>query len=349
MAVESSRSWFCVWNNPQNHLGDLEPNELVLAAIELWIKDKPQRTCAINYEIGDSGTPHMHMVLEDPAKARFSALQKLYPGIHIAPTKGNKEQAEDYINKRGRFEEKAHTVIIKPIYHGTIKAHQGVSNDMDVIAQLIENGKTPNEIFDIDIKYRKYDKIVKDSFFRKRTKDTGFKRKINVQWHFGSTGTGKTYNFEKLQEQYGIDSIYFIREYHNGNFDNYCAEPILFLDEFRGQIPFGEFLGMLDTYIGQVHARYSNVATLWDTVYITSPSSPDELYAETLKNKVDSFLQLKRRISTIHYHYIEDDKYCEYVLPGTEFNTGQAMREHVKANHWMQLSVDDLEDIKDLV
>ena len=65
---EASRSWFCVLNNPAKNFGeDNTPEEMVDTAIELWIKDKPQRTCAINYEIGDSGTPHMHMVLEDPA------------------------------------------------------------------------------------------------------------------------------------------------------------------------------------------------------------------------------------------------------------------------------------------
>lgn len=343
MATESSRSWFCVWNNPQNYFTEeMDPNDLVNAAIEIWIKDKPQRTCAINYEIGDSGTPHMHMVLEDPAKSRFSALQKLFPGIHIAPTKGNKEQAEDYINKRGRFEEKAHTVVVPAVYHGSIKAHQGVSNDLDVITALIEQGKTPNEIFDINIKFRKYDKIVKDSFFRKKSKEIGYKRNVIVQWHFGATGTGKTYNFEKLQSEFGIENIYFVREYHNGNFDNYCAEPILFLDEFRGQIPFGEFLGMLDTYVSQVHARYSNVNSLWDTVYITSPNSPDELYSEAMKNKLDSFLQLKRRISTIHYHYKRDNEYMELVVSGEQFVSGQAMRDEAAANKWMQLTVDEL-------
>ena len=337
MATESSRSWFCVWNNPQNHLPEgLEPHDMVNLAVEMWIADKPQRTCAINYEIGDSGTPHMHMVLEDPAKSRFSALQKLYPGIHIAPTKGTKEQAEDYINKRGRFEEKNHTVIVKPVYHGQIKAHQGISNDLDIISDLIERGRTPNEIFDIDLKFRKYDKIVKDAFYRKRSKDTGYRRTLDVQWHFGGTGTGKTYNFEKLIAEHGRDSVYFVGDYHNGNFDAYCAEPILFLDEFRGQIPFGEFLGLLDVYVSQVHARYSNVLSLWDTVYITSPLAPDEVYSETIKNRKDSFDQLRRRLTSVHYHYKEDGEYLEYVLPGTEFKSALQMREHPTSDVWMQ-------------
>ena len=54
---ESSRSWFCVLNNPQSVFPDLEkPEDMVQAAIDKWCFNKPHRTCAINYEIGDTGT-----------------------------------------------------------------------------------------------------------------------------------------------------------------------------------------------------------------------------------------------------------------------------------------------------
>lgn len=80
ISKEASRSWFCVFNNPAKLFGeDMQPSEMVDKAIELWCMNKPQRTCAVNYEIGDNQTPHMHMVLEDPSKSRFSAVQKLFP------------------------------------------------------------------------------------------------------------------------------------------------------------------------------------------------------------------------------------------------------------------------------
>lgn len=67
----ASRSWFCIWNNPQNRAGmeHLSPEEIVEKAIAMWTDGKPARSCAINYELADSEkkTPHLHMVLEDPA------------------------------------------------------------------------------------------------------------------------------------------------------------------------------------------------------------------------------------------------------------------------------------------
>jgi hypothetical protein len=165
--TESARSWFCVLNNPQQMFGDISPQEMVNNAIELWCKDKPQRSCAVNYEIGDTGNHHMHMVLEDPAKVRFSALQKLFKGMHIQPTRGNKEQANDYIQKKGSYEEKAHTVVVPAVYRGTIKANQGARKDLDIIQELLEQGMTPNEIMDMDINYRKHEALIWKQFFRK--------------------------------------------------------------------------------------------------------------------------------------------------------------------------------------
>ena len=169
--TDSARSWFCVLNNPQNLFESLTPAEMVERAIELWCNEKPQRTCAVNYEIADTGTPHMHMVLEDPAKVRFSAIQKLFKGIHIEPTRGTKEQAEDYINKRGRFEEKNHTVVIPAVYRGIIKANQGARNDLDIIQELLEQGETPNEIMDISIHYRKHEALIRKQFYRIQSRD----------------------------------------------------------------------------------------------------------------------------------------------------------------------------------
>ncbi len=189
---ESSRSWFAVLNihslydkedtgksekqiEISNKLRrifqELTPEEIVDKAIELWTLNKPYRTCAVNYEKGDRGNEHLHMVLEDPSKSRFSALQKMYPGIHLERTKGSKEQAEDYILKRGRFCEKDHTVIVPARFKGQIKANQGKRNDLAVIEELIEAGKAPSEIMSISIEYRKYEKIIKGAFFAYHLKE----------------------------------------------------------------------------------------------------------------------------------------------------------------------------------
>ena len=318
---ESARSWFCVLNNPQNLFENLTPVEMVEHAIELWCNNKPQRTCAVNYEIGDNGTPHMHMVLEDPSKVRFSALQKLFKGIHIEPTRGTKEQAEDYINKRGRFEEKNHTVVVPAIYHGTIKANQGARNDLDVIQELLEQGKTPNEIMDISIHYRKYETLIRKQFNRMRSKDMNL-RTVTTYWHVGESGCGKSHSLLTLKEQYGAENIYFLTDYENGGFDNYCAEKVLFMDEFKGNMRFQILLNYLDVYPIQIHCRYANSNAFWTEVHITSVFPPEEAYnfmvEESQRNK-DKIQQLLRRIHAIVYHYKQNGEYKTFELPMEQY------------------------------
>lgn len=319
------RSWFCVLNNPEKleDFTDLSPEQCVDKAIEMWCAGKPKRTCAVNYEIGDSGTPHMHMVLEDPAKARFTALQKLFSGIHIEPTRGNKEQASDYINKVGKFEEKNHTILVPAKFRGEIKAQQGVRSDLQAIQEMIDQGMTPNEIMDLNIENRKYESIIRKAFFAKRSKEVPPKRDVNVIWHTGESGSGKSYTYVQLCEEYGEDQVYLMTDYDVGGLDLYCAEPYIVLDEFKGSLKFQIFLNYLEGYKIQIHCRYANARALWNEVHVTSIYPPDEVYnfmVEPEKRDRDKITQLMRRINTIVYHYKDDDgSYKQISIPASEY------------------------------
>lgn len=328
-STEKSYSWFCVLNTPSRVFGDIEPTEMVNKAIEMWIEDKPLRTCAVNYEISDSGTPHMHMVLEDPSQSRFSTIQKLFPTIHIEATKGKKADAEAYIRKEGKFQEKHHTVVVPAVFHGKIKANQGRRNDLEVLGKLIEKGLTPNELFDMSISNRKYETLIKKHYYRKREKETPRIRDVKVIWHVGDSGTGKSYSYVNLCEKHGNDNVYLLTDYGNGGFDNYCAEPILFMDEFKGSIPYQVLLNYLDKYPIQIHCRYANSYALWNTVHVSSIYPPEEVYRIMVDEKLqkkDTVTQLLRRIDTIVYHYIENNEYKSFELPMSEYVSYEALK-----------------------
>lgn len=346
-STDSARSWFCVLNNPNKVFGEISPQEMVEEAIRIWCNDKPQRTCAVNYEIGDNGTPHMHMVLEDPAKARFSAIQKLFPSIHIEPTRGTKEQAEDYINKRGIFEEKNHTVIVPATYQGEIKANKGSRKDLEVINDLIENGLTPREIYNISFAFRRFEPMIKKAFFEKRYSETPLMIEKKVVWHVGESGAGKSYSYIKLCEEYGEENIFRLTDYANGGFDTYEAERILFMDEFKSNLSFTSLLTILDKYKAQIHCRYANTYALWNEVHITSVFPPDEVYKKMVdecNRKTDTLQQLLRRISTIEYHYIENSEYKSYSIPASEYTTYEDLKQkaHADSNGFVKASQMDL-------
>ena len=314
-----SKSWFCVLNNPEEHGFSGSPQEIVDDIISLWIKDNPQRTCAVTYCISSDGLKHCHAVFEDTKALRFSAIKKVYPSMHIEPTKGNKDEAEDYINKRGKYQEKGEIIVFSNRY-GEIKVFQGQRRDFDIIEDLLSQGKTPNEIMDISFSFRRYEKYIRDAYYRARFKSTPIKRDVNVYWHVGSSGTGKSYTLTSLSDKYGEESIYLVNDYEHG-FDKYNGEPILFMDEFRGQMRHSLLLSLLDGYRCQVPCRYTNAVALWNEVHITSVLPPEDVYSKmvTEYNSLDTFDQLKRRIDIVVYHYFENGHFCTFELPMSEY------------------------------
>lgn len=344
---EMTRSWFCVFNNPDNVFSGT-PEEIAQSALDLWIDGHTDtRTGAVTYCISAEGLHHLHMVLESHSKIRFSALKKIYPSAHLEPTKGTKEQAEDYIQKKGKFKEKGEQVLYVARF-GEIKGSQGQRKDIEILQDLIDEGKTPNEIFDIDIRFRRYDKMISDAFFRKRYKETPIHRDLNVFWHIGVSGSGKTYTYVKLCEKYGEDNVYLITDYSNP-FDKYNGEPIIFLDEFKGQLKFTTLLNtFLSPYRVQIPCRYSNRFSLWREVHIATVFTPEMCYHNmvTENKNIDNILQLIRRINTMVYHFIDDDgNFREFEQPMKEYADLDTLKE--LAENSLYLDIPELDIFTD--
>ncbi len=300
-----SRSWFCVFNNPEEHGFTGTPQEICDAFVDAWIKDSPTRTCAVTYCISADGLHHLHAVLEDSKLMRFSAVKNTFPSMHIEPTKGTKEQAEDYIEKRGKFEEKGEEVLATA-RHGEIKGAQGQRKDFEIIEDLIAQGKTPSEILAENFSYYRYDNYIRKAYFSKRKSETPPLRGVKVIWHLGESGSGKTYTYVNLCKQYGEDNVYIVNDYDKGGFDKYEGQAILCFDEFRGQLPYGLLLTYLQGYKMQVPSRYANTYALWTEVHIFTVLTPQQVYNKMVKEEdrdSDSMQQLLNRISEYVYHY----------------------------------------------
>lgn len=312
-----SRSWFCVYNNPSERderLKDKSPNEILEILRDDWINLESDTSGAWAYCISADGLHHIHMILERSTLMRFSWIKSRYCiGMHIEATQGNKQQAEDYINKRGKFEEKGETVVCI-LTEGEIKGKSGHRSDLDNIEMLLNEGYTPNAIMSEKFSYRRYENMIRKAYYDKRYKDTPIIRDINVHWLFGYTGTGKSYTYIELCQQHGEDKIYKVTDYTHP-WDNYNGEAILFLDEFRGGIQYGQLLLALDKYKCELPARYSNCKALWNEVYIASPSSPYELYTN-IQDSNDRKEQLYRRITDTTYFYIDDLERKKITLQG---------------------------------
>lgn len=323
-----SKSWFCTFNNPQNHGYPGEPQDVVERLIEEWMALHPTGSCAMAYCVSADGLPHIHMVLEDVKAMRFSAVKKAYaPGMHFDSTKGSKEQAENYINKRGKWEEKGEKILYSEV-RGVIKGCQGSRRDLEIIHDLVWQGYSPDEIMDMDISYRRYESLIKSEYFSKRKKETPFARPVKVFYHVGDSGSGKSYSAYSLIQERGEHNVFFVSQYENGFLDDYLGQDILFLDEFKGSISYDMLLSITDHYKTSVHARYQNVYALWTEVHITSVFPPERLYSRMVVSDedVDTMAQLMRRLTYIVYHWKDDKGYHQYALPAEKYETYDTLK-----------------------
>lgn len=330
MGSEISKSWFAVLNNPADHGYSGTPEEVCQKLRDEWTANSSTRAGAWAYCISATGLHHIHMVLEDAVSMRFSKIRGTYAaGMHFEATRGNKEQAEDYINKRGKFEEKSEQILYL-CRAGEIKAAQGKRSDLEEIAAMLDEGKTPAEIMSADFSYRRYERMIRSAYFARRKQDTPVKREVQVHYLVGESGSGKSYTYVTLCAERGEDSVYFFSDYEGGGWDAYQGQAKLFLDEYKGQFSFGLLLQLLDGYKIQVHARYSNIYALWDEVFITSVFPPEELYKKMVEESArgrDKQQQLLRRISDITYCFVDAaGKYQRYTVPMSEYSDYEELK-----------------------
>ena len=324
-----SKSFFCVLNHPEEHGYTGAPEEICDKMKQQWIDGSSTRTGAWAYCISASGLKHVHMVLEDKKAMRFTAVKTAYPAAHIEITRGSKNEAEAYINKDPPYDEKDEKVVCVA-RHGEIQGRQGKRSDMEEIAEMLDSGMTPSEIFQKDMAYRRLDKLIRNEFQDRKYRETPAIRKVTVHYIVGDSGSGKSYTFVKLCEEVGEDKIYHTSDYQNGGFDKYECQPILFLDEYKGQLPYSQFLTVLDVYKTQLHSRFTNIYALWNEVYITSVMPPEDIYSIMVppdRRDIDGYEQLRRRISDITYCFKADNgEFRRYTIPMSKYTIYRDLR-----------------------
>lgn len=276
---------------------------------------------------------HTHVYILLSKKKRWSSVQNAFKHAHIeTETKGSPQECRAYIRKEGtKHQNKVETNFPDTFYEEGQIPDFYVSNDRTEmllqIEEMLDSGMRPNEIMDKSIVFRQYENIIRKQFFSRRFSETPPLRDIEVIWHLGSSGSGKSYSYVKLCEEFGSDSVFYASDFANNCtalLDNYEAEPYLFIDEVKtDSFRYGYLLQLLQGYRTPIHSRYANVFSLWKQIDITSIYTPKELYDDMVNvsnRSTDSFYQLARRITKYVYHWKTDDgQYHSYEIPASEF------------------------------
>lgn len=231
---------------------------------------------------------HWHAGIRYKSTREFKVMKKLYPTCNIQEKSqfSTWEQVIEYCKKDGDFEEFG----IAP------KNEQGARRDLKLIKDSILDGSLTVEDLittrpDIYHQYgRTVDKIEDLAMSKKfRTKMTeGF-------YLWGKTGAGKSHAAFK---DYHPDTHYILNLNDKGWWEGYRQQDTVIINEFRGQIAYGELLDLLDKYPKSVPRRGRQPLPFTSKrIIITSSLPPDEVYHNLSIN--DSLEQLKRRIKII--------------------------------------------------
>lgn len=235
-------------------------------------------------EVGASGTPHLQGYVHWRTPRAFRAVCNYIKGWHIEPTKGTNTQAIEYAKKDGDWIEWGDP------------PKQGDRGDLKAIKDSIVEGKKVDEIImENPIMFHQYGRTLN------KIEDLTMRKKFRTEmtqgiWFWGPTGVGKSHNAFK---DFTPETHYVLNINDNGWWEGYTQQDTVIINEFRGQIPYGELLDLLDKWPKTVKRRCREpVPFTSKVVIITSSKSPEECYHGIVLN--DSLEQLLRRLKVIN-------------------------------------------------
>lgn len=169
---------------------------------------------------------------------------------------------------------------------------QGARTDLEAVKNDIQAGKSLKYIadnyFSAWVRYKNSFKEYKMMCDQEKRK---LDRKINVEYVYGKTGTGKThYAVNKTKDSFKIEggSLNW--------WDGYNGEKTLIIDEYNNDVPVTKMLNLLDKYTLRLDVKNSFTYANWENVIITSNLTPEQLHENC---KFEHKQALLRRINTI--------------------------------------------------
>lgn len=333
MSEVRARSYLLTGNNPEKLLDDVEIDyktateqdyrDVLDKLVDRWVKGDVRHNdrrpevngVAATWELGDTGNHHVHVWICSKSPIPISSIRERFPKFHIDVIKAKDvSEVEGYIWKTGKHLDKKHTQIVEPVTFGEYFCTN--SSKGNTLAQDLEEyvklGMKPRQIILSDPRFAMHEQMVHayyGAFAQSRIKPI---RDVRVTYRTGEVGSGKSYTYVRLCEEYGEENVYLVSadSTTHGSFDEYASERILVIDELRpDSYSLSQLLGMLDGYKRQMPARYKNVFAAWEQVEIATVIPPEDLFRGMKRGgKADTFEQLRRRLDTVVYHY-KDSRY----------------------------------------
>lgn len=267
-------------------------------------------------EEGENKTPHWQGVACFPNPVCGKKLGRFLKGAHVEGMKGTIKQAADYCRREGKYEDKPGR-LDGPWFIGNEPEQegQGKRTDLDAAAELhYEMGGGPEADLQVACTYCgtwiRYGEAIKkrSQLITALRGQAKMPEPIEVIWHFGPTGTGKTRKVYEI-EGTAVDTVTLSGQRECPFFNGLNGLPSMLLDDLRPEnATFSFFLRLLDRYPIWLNVKGATTPRVAKRIYITSHLSPVD-FANASGGVAEDPRQLTRRITkVVDFSRIHEDK-----------------------------------------
>lgn len=251
-------------------------------------------------EVGEKEeTPHLQGYVELKDKAKWTTIHNKVPAAHVEPRKATAKRASDYCKKGeqpkeewDRLQERGPNFGLNArVTEKGVLSNPGKRTDLDNVAEMVKDGKKLRTIAQDHpatyIRYHKGITALKMILIEPRNEVP------EVRVFIGESGKGKS----KAAREWLEEDFYVWHPQQEKWFDGYEGQRKVIFEEFRGQLPFGMLLSLLDRYDCKIQYKGGVCEFAATKIAITSPIHPDFWYV--LADKHDKLAQLQRRITEV--------------------------------------------------
>lgn len=230
-----------------------------------------------------TGKKHWQMAGKCKNPRTWNGLMK-----ELKPRNVNKVYEDSTLLKASTYCKKDGKIIFE---HGELP-NQGKRVDLDdVHHQIIVEKKHVGKLVRAGLIANFQQLRYAEGLMKYQTPKSNIREPPFVMWRWGDTDTSKShyvFTTEDVEELFRVEPncVWY---------DGYMGQEAVIFDDYRGNIPFGIFLQILDKY--QLRLQVKGSFIMWEPkrIYITSSKRPEDVY----KNCGENIGQLLRRITEI--------------------------------------------------
>jgi len=240
-----------------------------------WLEQLECNVMTCSKEVGEEGTPHLQFSVTFKRSYSLAALKKLHNRIHWEFQEC--VQDNNYCRKRDS----------ELIIDRDERKKKGARTDLETAREIVKTTFSMAQVVEATPNVQA---IRSSELWLKYNEPPRPVGPIEVYWHWGPTGAGKT---RAVYEKHSVEEIY--RPPTFKFWEGYDGHKIVLLDDFRADFcKFHELLTLLDIYPFKVECKGGSREMRATTFYITSCYPPDSVYQTR-----EDIVQLIRRITHI--------------------------------------------------